>query len=95
MLKQNGITITTEEDYEDRLKRSLRELKEQERADKTLNVKREVKKELTKLKNKNKKESKKCIMCKEKGIYHIKDSLDYYCKDCAIEFFGSLDCLKK
>ncbi|MFA5797640.1 MAG: hypothetical protein WC916_06440 [Candidatus Woesearchaeota archaeon] len=76
------------------LRESLRELKAQEDAQKKLSVKREVKKELTKLKNKKARE-KKCIMCDDAAHYAIKGSSDWYCKDCAKEYFGDLNHLKK
>jgi len=69
------------------IKESLRELQEKEK----LNVKREVKKEFTKLK----KQSKKCVACNSKASHQLKDSNDYYCRDCALEYFGQLGYLKK
>ena len=76
------------------LKESLRKLQEQERLDKKLSLKREVKKELTKLKN-EKILDKKCIMCGDSAKYSIKGSNDWYCKDCAVEYFGDIKHLKK
>lgn len=76
------------------LKESLKKLQEQERADKKLSLKREVKKELTKLKNEKILE-KKCVMCGDTAKYSIKGSSDWYCKDCAIEYFGDVKHLKK
>jgi len=76
------------------LRESLKKLQEEERRDKNLSLKREVKKELTKLKNEKILE-KKCIMCGAIAKYSIKDSNDWYCKDCAIEYFGDLKNLKK
>jgi inosine triphosphate pyrophosphatase len=76
------------------LKESLRKLQEQERLDKKLSLKREVKKELTKLKNEKILE-KKCTMCGDIAKYSIKGSSDWYCKDCAIEYFGDVKHLKK
>lgn len=76
------------------LKESLKKLQEQERLDKRLSVKREVKKELTKLKNKKILE-KRCIMCTDAAKYSIKGSNDWYCKECAIEYFGDLKNLKR
>jgi ribosomal protein L37AE/L43A len=57
-------------------------------------LKRELKKELTKLKNEKILE-KKCTMCGDIAKYSIKGSSDWYCKDCAIEYFGDLKNLKK
>ena len=76
------------------LKESLKKLQEQERLDKKLSLKREVKKELTRLKY-EKILDKKCIMCGESAKYSIKGSSDWYCKDCAIEYFGDIKHLKK
>jgi len=76
------------------LKESLKKLQEQERLDKKLSLKREVKKELTKLKNEKILE-KKCVMCSSTAKYSIKGSSDWYCKDCAIEYFGDVKHLKK
>jgi hypothetical protein len=38
---------------------------------------------------------KKCIICSEKASFRIKDSNEYYCKDCAQQQFSSLDVLLK
>ncbi len=76
------------------LKESLKKLQEQERLDKKLSLKREVKKELTRLKNEKILE-KKCIICDDNAKYSIKGSSDWYCKDCAIEYFGDIKHLKK
>jgi len=76
------------------LKESLKKLQEQELLDKKLSLKREVRKELTKLKN-EKIQSKKCVMCGDDANYSIKGSNDWYCKDCAAEYFGDLKNLKK
>ena len=76
------------------LKESLKRLVEQERADKKLSLKREVKKELTKIKN-EKILDKKCMMCGSTARYSIKGSNDWYCKDCAVEYFGDVKSLKK
>lgn len=76
------------------LKESLRKLQEQEQLDKKLSLKREVKKELTKLKN-EKISEKKCIECGGAAKYSIKGSNDWYCKECALEYFGDLKNLKK
>lgn len=72
------------------LRESLKKLQKEEK----LSVKREVKKELTKIKN-VKKQEKKCIMCNALGDYHVKGSSDFYCRECAKEFFGSLGYLEK
>ena len=39
--------------------------------------------------------SKKCIICNDPAEYKIKDSLDYYCADCAIENFSDISVLVK
>lgn len=36
---------------------------------------------------------KKCIICDAGASYKIKDSIDFYCKDCALENFGDLQVL--
>ncbi|NQV91527.1 hypothetical protein HQ489_03555 [Candidatus Woesearchaeota archaeon] len=36
---------------------------------------------------------KKCIECGDEAEYKIKDSSDYYCRECAEEHFGDLDLL--
>jgi len=76
------------------LRESLKRLQEQERLDKKLSLKREVKKEFTKLKHEKILE-KKCTMCGNIAKYSIKGSSDWYCKDCATEYFGDLKNLKK
>jgi hypothetical protein len=38
---------------------------------------------------------KKCIICGENAEYFIKDTSDYYCKDCAAENFGDISMLVK
>jgi len=78
------------------LKESLRKLQEQEELDKKLSLKREVQKELTRLNNEKILE-KKCSMCGDNAKYSVKGtgSNDWYCKDCAIEYFGDLKNLKK
>ncbi len=37
--------------------------------------------------------AKKCIICDDPAEYKIKDSLDYYCKECAGEHFSDLSIL--
>ncbi len=76
------------------LRESLKKLQEQERLDKKLSLKREVKKELTKLKN-EKILDKKCVMCDDVAKYSIKGSNEWYCKECATEYFGDVKHLKK
>lgn len=76
------------------LKESLKELQEKEKEYAKISLKREVKKELTKIKNSNT-AKKKCVMCGEDAKYSIKGSSDCYCKDCAIEYFGDTKSLKK
>jgi putative hydrolase of HD superfamily len=76
------------------LKESLMELQEKEKRYAKISIRREVKKELAKIKKVRPKEN-KCIMCGEKAEYSIKGSNDWYCKDCAIEYFGDLDNLEK
>ena len=72
------------------LRESLAELKARE----NLNVKREVKKALTQLKNAKIRE-KKCILCSAPASYAIKGSHDWYCKQCAIDCFGDVKYLQK
>jgi hypothetical protein len=38
---------------------------------------------------------KRCIICGEQAEYLIKDTSDYYCKDCAEESFGDVSMLVK
>jgi non-canonical purine NTP pyrophosphatase (RdgB/HAM1 family) len=76
------------------LKESLKILQEQEKLDKKISLKREVKKELTRLKNEKILE-KKCVMCNDAAKYSIKGSNEWYCKSCAIEYFGDIKHLKK
>jgi non-canonical purine NTP pyrophosphatase (RdgB/HAM1 family) len=76
------------------LKESLKRLHEQELLDRKLSLKREVKKELTKLKNEKILE-KKCVMCGDIAKYSIKGSNEVYCRDCALECFGDVSSLKK
>lgn len=38
---------------------------------------------------------KKCNICEEPASFRIKDTNDFYCKDCAIEHFGDLSYLKQ
>ena len=38
---------------------------------------------------------KKCLICEAIAEYMIKDSIDYYCKECALDFFADLDMLCK
>jgi hypothetical protein len=72
------------------LKDSLIRLKKDEK----ISVKREVKKELTKIKN-DLKVSKYCVICGEKAQYFIKGSSKGYCRDCAKEYFGTLGHLER
>ena len=37
--------------------------------------------------------SKRCHICGQQAEFKIKDSNDFYCKDCAIEHFGDLSYL--
>ncbi len=76
------------------LKESLKKLQEDELKFQNLSLKREVKKELTKITMEKIKE-KYCIMCNALANYSIKGSNDWYCKDCAIECFGDLKHLTK
>ena len=39
--------------------------------------------------------SKKCIICGEEAEFGIKDSNEYYCKECASEHFHDLSYLQK
>lgn len=72
------------------LKDSLKKMNEQE----NINLKRELVKELTKIKNLNKK-NKKCVICFKAAKYLLKGTNNYYCKDCALENFSDLKHLKK
>ncbi len=36
---------------------------------------------------------KKCIDCNEEAQYKIKDTSEYYCKECALEHFGDVEML--
>jgi len=38
--------------------------------------------------------AKKCIVCDSEAKFKIKDTSDYYCKDCALENFGDLEMLQ-
>ena len=38
---------------------------------------------------------KKCIICETEAEYMIKDTFDYYCKDCAEGYFADLNMLLK
>jgi hypothetical protein len=73
------------------IRESLRELREKEK----LSVKREVKKEMTKIR-KQLSDDKRCMHCNsEKARYYIKGSSDGYCKECAKELFGELGYLSR
>lgn len=72
------------------LKESLKKLQEKER----LSIKREVKKEFTKI-TKEKKKEQKCIICGETAHYFLKGTIKGYCKRCALENFSSLNYLEK
>ncbi len=37
--------------------------------------------------------AKKCIICDKDAEYCVKDTSDYYCKECALEHFGDLSYL--
>ena len=76
------------------LKESLKKLQEDQEKDRKLSLKFEVEKELEKLK-KDKIAAKKCVMCGNSASYSIKGSSDWYCRDCAMEYFGDLKNLKK
>ena len=39
--------------------------------------------------------SRKCIICNVGAVYVIKDTSDYYCRECAEEHFGDLAMLVK
>ena len=39
--------------------------------------------------------SKKCIICGKEAEFGIKDSSEYYCKECASEHFHDLSYLQK
>jgi len=72
------------------LRESLKELQEKER----LSVKREVKKELTKIKKETTRD-KKCIICQDPAKYFLKGTNNAYCKECALDHFSDLGYLKK
>lgn len=36
---------------------------------------------------------KKCIICGEEAEFNIKDTSDFYCKECALEHFDDLKAL--
>ena len=38
---------------------------------------------------------KKCLICEDPGEYMIKDSTDFYCKVCALDYFADLEMLCK
>ena len=37
----------------------------------------------------------KCLICSAKAKFKISSTNDYYCEDCAVEFFGDISCLLK
>ena len=37
---------------------------------------------------------KKCIVCDVEAVFKIKDTSDYYCKECALENFSDLEMLQ-
>lgn len=37
----------------------------------------------------------KCIICEKEATFKISGTNDYYCEECAIEYFGDLSCLVK
>ncbi len=39
--------------------------------------------------------AKTCILCDKEPEYFIKGAIDGYCKDCAEDNFGDLECLQK
>ncbi|MBI4983320.1 hypothetical protein HZC32_01635 [Candidatus Woesearchaeota archaeon] len=39
--------------------------------------------------------TKKCIICNHEAMYRVKDSPDFYCKECAEENFGDLNLLMR
>ena len=39
--------------------------------------------------------AKKCIICNKEAEFTIKDSTEYYCKECAGEHFSDLSFLQK
>ena len=38
---------------------------------------------------------KKCTICGEEAVYKIKDTSDYYCEECAKDYFSDLTLLVK
>lgn len=69
------------------LKESLIELQKKE----NISVKKEVKKELAKIK----KTTTKCILCSNTAKYFLKGTTKGYCKECAEDNFADLKCLQK
>ncbi len=39
--------------------------------------------------------SKRCIICDEDAVYQVKGTNNYYCKDCAKEYFNDVKLLVK
>ena len=39
--------------------------------------------------------AKKCIICDKEAEYKIKDSSDYYCEECAHDYFSDISLLVK
>ena len=39
--------------------------------------------------------SKKCVICGADALYLIKDTVDAYCKECALDFFSDVSFLQK
>jgi len=37
----------------------------------------------------------KCVICGEDAKYKVKDTTNYYCEECAIEYFGDITLLVK
>jgi len=73
------------------LRESLTKLQKEEK----LSIRREVKKEFTKIK-KEKTREKKCFHCmQEQAKYFVKGSSEGYCRNCAKELFGELSYLEK
>ncbi len=39
--------------------------------------------------------NKRCTLCEERAEYAIKNTNDYYCRECAEELFDNVSCLVK
>ena len=73
------------------IKESLQKLKEQEE----LYERMDLKKEVSKILAKKSITIKKCVVCHDPAEYSIKGTNEFYCKECAIDSFGSTKYVKK